>query len=220
MNIYYVYMYSDPSRQNEPFYIGEGKNRRDKSHLKNPDTRKNLPFYNRLAKMKRMNIAPTIVRTAENLTQDEAFDLEIELIAQYKRKQDGGPLLNITRGGRGFANPTTIKSNGEIRKAWNKGVAQTEKTKHKISLSVSGFKHTAEAKAKISTRSSGENNPSSKQWVLVDPTGASYGVSCLRTFCKEKSISESSLRWVKNQNRPVARGPSKGWSCSWRQPPV
>jgi hypothetical protein len=210
MNIYYVYMYLDPSRNDLPFYVGEGKGRRDKSHLKNPDGRKNLPFYNRLAKMKRLNIIPTVVRIAESLSQDEAFDLEVSLIAKYKRKHEGGPLLNITAGGRGFSNPTPVQSNGIKRAAWNRGIPHSAETKAKLSKAVLGFKHTDVAKAKISRRSTGANNPGAKEWILVDPLGAEHRIISLRTFCEENNLAESSFRINKNSGRTISRGKSKG----------
>lgn len=215
MNIYYVYLYLDPSRNNQPFYVGEGKGGRDKSHLRNPDGRKNLPFYNRLAKMRKAGDNPIVIRVAESLTQDEAFDLEVSLIAQYKRKHEGGSLLNITEGGRGFSNPSPIQSNGKTRIAWNRGIPQSEETKAKLSKAIIGFKHTDDAKAKIANRSRGANNPGAKEWILIDPLGTQHSVTSLRTFCQENDLAESSFRINKNSGRIITRGKSKGWSCSW-----
>jgi hypothetical protein len=216
MNIYYVYLYLDPSRNDQPFYVGMGKGRRDKSHLRNPDGRKNLPFYNRLLKMKKANITPTIVRVAESLTQNEAFDLEVSLIAKHKRRHEGGTLLNITSGGIGFSSPAPIQSNGKKRIAWNRGIPQSDETKAKLSKAIVGFRHSDEAKAKIADRSAGANNPSAKEWVLVDPFGVEHTVISLRTFCQENDLVESSFRINKNSDRVISRGKSKGWSCRWK----
>lgn len=216
MNIYYVYLYLDPSRNNQPFYVGEGKGGRDKSHLRNPDNRKNLPFYNRLAKMKKANITPTIIRVAESLTQDEAFDLEVSLIAQHRRRHEGGTLLNITEGGRGFSNPAPIQSNGKKRVAWNRGIPQSSEAKAKLSKAITGFRHTDDAKVKIASRSKGANNPGAKEWVLVDPLGIERNVVSLRTFCQENDLAESSFRINKNSGHIITRGKSKGWSGRWK----
>lgn len=215
MNIYYVYVYFDPSKNDQPFYVGEGKGNRDKSHLKNPDNRKNLPFYNRLAKMTSRNIKPTIVRIAETLSQEEAFSLEVATIARYKRRHEGGTLLNITAGGKGFSRPSPIQSNGKKRVAWNRGIPQSDETKAKLSKAIIGFKHTEEAKAKIASRSAGANNPGAKRWILVDPLGNEHIVNSLRTFCEANDLAETSFRSNKNTSRIIKKGKSKGWSCRW-----
>ena len=86
MNIYYVYACLRKS-DDTPYYIGKGKGNRvwDKGHSSAvpKDTSK-------------------IVLLAENLTETDAFNLEIELIAQYGRKDLGtGILRNMTNGGEG-----------------------------------------------------------------------------------------------------------------------
>ena len=83
MNIYYVYQYL--RKDMTPYYIGKGKN-------------------NRLYEAHSVPIPPRkrIVKVAENLSEKEAFDLEIELIKFYGRKDLGtGILHNRTDGGDG-----------------------------------------------------------------------------------------------------------------------
>lgn len=77
-NIFYVYQYL--TEENIPFYIGKGsKNRINESHL---------PW---------IEVPPIEFRQiiAENLTEKEAYDIELELIKKYGRKVDGGILENI-----------------------------------------------------------------------------------------------------------------------------
>jgi hypothetical protein len=215
---YYVYEYRDPSRDNEPFYVGKGKGGRDRSHLKNLDNRKNLPFYNRLAKMRRCGIEPSVFRIAEGLTQDAAFILEMQMIEKYRRRHEGGTLLNITAGGPGFSSPTPITSDGRERIAWNRGIPQTPEVKAKLATAVAGFRHTDEAKAKIAARSAGAKNPGAKRWALIDPNGNEHLVISLRTFCEERGLSERSFRANKNSQKVIAKGLSKGWSVSSHGP--
>ena len=89
MNIYYVYQYL--REDNTPYYIGKGKNRRawSKNHcIAVPDSSRIQIIKN-------------------NLTEDEAFQLEINLISQYGRKDLGtGILRNRTNGGDNFRDPT------------------------------------------------------------------------------------------------------------------
>ena len=80
---YYVYTYLDEN--NEPYYVGMGKGRRYKvAHLyvDVPKSTDNIVMEN-------------------NLTQQQAWDLEIKLIAKHGRLSDGtGILHNLTNGGK------------------------------------------------------------------------------------------------------------------------
>ena len=88
MHIYYVYQYLREDLT--PYYIGKGKNgRRFTKHCRNisPPENKDL-----------------IQIVAQNLTEEDAHSLEIELIAKYGRKDSGtGILRNMTSGGEGSA---------------------------------------------------------------------------------------------------------------------
>jgi len=99
MTQFYAYIYRDPSRANEPIYVGKGSGRRAWAHLK-PIKRRH-PFTQRLNKMIRENIQPDI-EVIDAINEDHAFFLEKCLIAVIGRKDLGkGPLLNRTDGGEG-----------------------------------------------------------------------------------------------------------------------
>lgn len=97
MTQFYTYIYSDPSRENEPFYVGKGSNRRAWKHLNGNDN--NPALDRRIKKMGRFGIQPNI--KVENCSSEqEAFNFEIRLIQRIGRKNLGtGPLLNLTDGG-------------------------------------------------------------------------------------------------------------------------
>lgn len=85
-NIYYVYAYLRKS-DGSPYYIGKGKGRRafrKRSGISTPkDTSK-------------------IIFIKTNLSEEESFSLERELVSKYGRKDIGtGILLNRTNGGDG-----------------------------------------------------------------------------------------------------------------------
>lgn len=98
--IYYVYMYRDPRPEKfgTPVYIGMGKGERMYDHLNKSHSRAMRAFITKVTRMG-LPVAPELVRTG--LLQAEAFDLERELIAKYRRRKDGGTLLNLTLGGEG-----------------------------------------------------------------------------------------------------------------------
>jgi hypothetical protein len=113
MSRYYVYAYF---RANEslaadagtPYYIGKGTGKRafrKHSSTPTPKDKKNIVFLE------------------QNLSEDEAHMLEIELIAKYGRKDLGtGILHNRTSGGEGFSGSIPWnKGLSGVQVAWNKG---------------------------------------------------------------------------------------------------
>lgn len=102
MTIYYVYAYlrskdSDTAKAGTPYYIGKGKSKRawSRNHSinlpKNPDN---------------------IVILESNLTEEEAYKLESNLIQQHGRKDLGtGILHNKSNGGDGFTSEDATLNN-------------------------------------------------------------------------------------------------------------
>jgi hypothetical protein len=148
--IYYVYAYL--REDGSPYYIGKGVNDRayrDHGKTPVPQDKSRIQFLH------------------TNLTETEAFDLEIELISQYGRKDIGtGILRNLTNGGEGASGyikseetkqkisesvSAHMKSDETRRKISEslKGRKRTEETKQKISESLKGGKHSEETKRKI-----------------------------------------------------------------------
>ena len=112
MSIYYVYQYLREDMT--PYYIGKGKNDRAwKSHRRSNG-----------AEIKPKNNS-YIQIIKENLTEQEAWDLEIALIAKYKLKSDGGILVNLTYGGEGGSPSQELRKH--ISKAL-KGVPKPPRT--------------------------------------------------------------------------------------------
>ncbi len=129
MNIYYVYAYL--REDSTPYYIGKGKNDRAWSKSGHASRGIYLP-----------KDPGGIILLAENLTNQEALDLEAELIKYYGRKDIGtGILHNKTDGG---PNPVLYGTQNGMT-----GKHHTPETLYKISKAKKGRKHN---KKNINTR--------------------------------------------------------------------
>ena len=120
-NCFYTYIYLDPRKSGfynygnyvfecEPFYVGKGKNEQSKFHLKEAKydvSNKwiyNLYKTNKIKKILQENLEPIILKVKENLSEQEAFELEIWLIWAIGRfNLKLGPLTNLTDGGEGVS---------------------------------------------------------------------------------------------------------------------
>lgn len=102
MNNYYVYIYYD-SRIGVPYYVGKGKGNRVTEHLNNARNGKRYPLADKINSLLSSNEKVAYQKVAENLTEKSALDLEAFLIMQYKRRMDGGNLLNLLVKGEGVS---------------------------------------------------------------------------------------------------------------------
>ena len=116
MGEYYVYIYLNQLKPGkweyddnifnyQPFYVGKGKNRRDKSHLLPSNLKKPTIKNNTIKKiLKITGESPIHLRLYENLTNEEAIKIESDIIAFFGRLDTGGILTNMTDGGEGVNN--------------------------------------------------------------------------------------------------------------------
>lgn len=126
-NNYCVYFYLREDKT--PYYVGMGRKQRPfAKHAHRQDKGDFKPDNNDL-----------ILIVHENLSQEEAFKLEIKYIAEYGRKSDGGILINLTEGGQ--------------------GAKHNEETKKKLSISHLGKKASEETKRKMSEIRKGKKMP-------------------------------------------------------------
>lgn len=95
---FYAYVYRDPSRDMEPFYVGKGKGVRSHRHFYRKDKH---PMTYRLQLMKREGVSPDI-EIIQAIDEGHAFFLESCLIEMFGRRDlKTGTLLNLTDGGEG-----------------------------------------------------------------------------------------------------------------------
>lgn len=131
---YYVYEYL--REDNTPYYIGKGT--KNRAFTKQGHTVP-LPPKDRIRFV------------AENLTDEEAKDLEISLIAKYGRKDLGtGILRNMTNGGEGSSGRVATKEMiAKIKEARSRQIT-TDETRKKMRQSHTGKIHSEETKNKMS----------------------------------------------------------------------
>lgn len=98
----YVYGLYDPIT-NELFYVGKGTGYRDTSHLKpsmwsKPKDTANPFLYYKIKSLMENDTPPIVKRLYENLSEEDAYRLENEIILQYGRRfsEDNGKLFNIS----------------------------------------------------------------------------------------------------------------------------
>lgn len=117
---FYIYIYRDPSRDNEPIYVGKGRGKRAWRHL---NRKGRHPFIQRLQFMFKLGIKPDI-EIIYALDEGHAFFMEECCISVIGRKDLGkGPLLNLTNGGEGVSNPSDVTR--EKIGAANRGIKRT-----------------------------------------------------------------------------------------------
>jgi hypothetical protein len=98
----YVYGLYDPNT-NDLFYVGKGTGYRDISHLKpsmwtNPKNTTNPFLYYKIKSLMENDTPPIIKRLHENVSEEDAYRLENELVLKYGRRfsVENGKLFNIS----------------------------------------------------------------------------------------------------------------------------
>lgn len=136
LRIFYVYIIF---RLNGiPCYVGKGKGNRWKYH-ESHTIKNNSHFRSIVLQAKKANKELPKIKLRENLTEDEAFALEIIFIKAIGREKHGGPLVNLTDGGEGPV-----------------GLVLSEKSRKQISAGKIGIKLPPQHCANISKGSTGK----------------------------------------------------------------
>lgn len=83
-------------RCGQPFYIGKGNGDRAKTHLyETKENNENIFKFNKIQKIRKDGFEPFIKYHTKDISENDAYDLEAQLIKEYGRKIDGGILTNI-----------------------------------------------------------------------------------------------------------------------------
>lgn len=190
---YYVYELIDP-RNKTVFYVGKGKTRdklnrvyrRISDHL-NLHDKSNKLKTNIIKKVRKLGLEIITNIIKEQITELEAFQLEIELIKRYGKRIDGnGTLANLTDGGEGLSGHKMTEKTKKILSRKHKarikrtgivnfkGEKHTLETRQRMSLiqkaifktksgTMKGKHHTEATKQKLSQKMKGRQHPLPQQ---------------------------------------------------------
>jgi hypothetical protein len=140
--VYYVYALFRPAgfeREGIPFYIGKGKGKRWLDHEKVSEAHPNKHLTAIVKKAKRLDLEIPKIKIRENLTEQEAFEIEKAFIKAIGRGKNG-PLVNMTDGGDG-------SSGWKHSPEWRASMSQTMKGRPGT---MKGKTHSQETKRKMS----------------------------------------------------------------------
>ena len=192
---FYVYAYL--REDSTPYYVGKGTGKRawtkGKGEVYPPKDKSKIQLLQ------------------EDLTEEDAFILERELILKYGRIDIGtGILRNKSDGGEG---PAGAKRSAEtidkLRKS-HLGKKFTEEHRKNLSISHSKKKLTDTHKEKIKESTikrfeniaerqkvarKGSDNNNASIWEITDPSGNTITVTSLNTWCKENNIPRDRIRF-------------------------
>lgn len=178
---FYVYLYKYPSGL--PFYVGLGTGKRWKIHLYKARTgSKDYNAYkqNIIKKILTQGQEPIIEKVIDGVDREFAALVEQEVITKYKRRSEGGLLVNMTDGGDGIFvldDATEQRRRASLREAesstrfkkgvpsTNKGVPRSDEIKEKCRQAnlgkqyALGTKHTDQARANMSAAHKGHIGP-------------------------------------------------------------
>lgn len=246
-NNFYVYVYLDPRKPGkyvykkysfsfEPFYVGKGRGSRFKDHLNEINNEYCVSEKRKiLVNILSSGFEPIIVKYKENISENDAFCIEKDMILSIGRSiLNIGPLVNIHEGGQGFSgwvpSENWIKNNKEGQiKRWKK---KENRTKHSISIKKSFDNPITKEKLRNTTRTRWKKNREemlsyqkldyvkdkkskssieklSKTWILISPENQRFITNRLGEFCKKYGLCINSIHAIANGKKISY----KGWIC-------
>lgn len=136
----------------EPFYIGKGRGTRHRQHFLKSQLSYHCLKSSIIKNAQKKNVAVHSEILVEDLSEEEAFNIEKTLIAKYGRRDLGkGCLANMTDGGDGVCG-----REAEMNPMFGK--KHTEESKRMMSESRKGFVQTLEHRQKNSLAKQGTGN--------------------------------------------------------------
>lgn len=151
-NQFYVYIYL--REDGTPYYVGKGKG--------------NRAWSNSSRSFKKPTDESRIVIHTDNLTEEQAFSLEKDLISYYGRKGDGGVLRNLTDGGEGVTGHSHSEETRARMSKSHTGAKRSDYHKRRISETTRGIPKSEATKKLLSESKKGVAQPDKYKRCMVD----------------------------------------------------
>lgn len=208
MNKYYVYAICDPreSLKTEfgdyrPVYIGKGSNERYLVHIKEAKgicklRGKNTLKYDRIKSIVDSGHEPVVVFVKKQLSNDDAYSLEISLIKLFGRigLDENGILTNraIDQKSRGGGKKGMKQTKPRDLTKWKEshtGWVPTPETRKLWKQQRTGRKASEETKARMRQSRLGSLNKSALWWEIITPKQIIVKVKSLKNWCESNNYS-------------------------------
>lgn len=194
-----VYEHWRPDK-NVCFYVGKGTNKRAGSVIR----RENKHHTRVVEKLKALGLQVEVRIFSRDLTEEDAFALEIARIQHWRDQADD--LVNQTLGGEGASGNThSVETRAKIslankgrKKPYLLGVPHSEEHKAKISEGGKGRKVSEETRAKISAAQKGKFRPE-----LIGRKISAEGLERM----KNRVFTEEHRRKISKGNKGKVRTP-------------
>lgn len=191
---FYVYMLLNPLKKNLPFYIGKGKGNRYEKHFKEKNI-SNQYKHNTIQKIiKETGCNPPIEIYINDISEQEAFYWEEELIAFYGRKDKHpyGILTNLTDGGEGVSG--YIVSDTQ-RKKISLRFSKPHTETHKINQGISKKNKVVAKDKNGNVFQIDKNDP---RWISGELVGLTKGNKASNITKQKLSEKSKNCKWYNN----------------------
>jgi hypothetical protein len=199
---YYVYVLLDPRNFYIPFYVGKGSGNRAKAHLQNRKSDNSFKEA-KIKSIRRDGFEPTVLFWQTEISEEQAYKLEAELIQRFGRKgyEENGILTNVCV---------------DNRAASPRGRTMSEETKRKISESNRGRKWSDESRSNASLARTGKARGKPSKETIAKIRDSQIGKSRRKWSQKEReNLRNVRKKQAENQTELQRHLFSENMKMSW-----